>query len=107
MNETIERGFGTKRNLQEYEDEDLGPDTRVLMVAVHAEGFKSGDEEKDGGPAAVEREREVDEYPISPRLGDVVFLYNIVNVLKENYLRNILSLRSEMDLQQQTRRRRE
>ncbi len=31
------------------------------MAAVNAEGFKSGDGEEDGSPAAIEREGKVDE----------------------------------------------
>ena len=38
----------------------------MLMEAVYAKGFKSGDDHQDIGPAEVERERELDEYQISP-----------------------------------------
>lgn len=36
------------------------------MKAVYAKCFKSGDEDEGIGPAEVERERELDEYHISP-----------------------------------------
>ena len=55
-----------------------------MMAAIHAEGFKSGDDEEDGGPAAIEREGKVDEYLVSPRLGSVIFLDNVIDVLVYN-----------------------
>ena len=46
-------------DLQPEEDEDLGPDARVVVQAVDAERVERGDDDEDGRPAVVEREGEV------------------------------------------------
>ncbi len=53
----------------------------MVVQAVDAERVERGDDDEDGRPAVVEREGEVDKELVAPRLGDVVLLHNVVNVL--------------------------
>jgi hypothetical protein len=42
---------GRRRDVQAEEDEDLGPDARVVLERVHAERLKAGKDDEDGRPA--------------------------------------------------------
>lgn len=52
-------------------------------MGVDAECLECGEYNKDGGPPVVERERQVDENLIGPGFGHMVFLYDIVDVLRK------------------------
>jgi hypothetical protein len=49
------------KHLQGEEDENFGPDACTVSEAVDTEGIESGDDDKNGGPAVVKREGEVNE----------------------------------------------
>lgn len=38
-------------DVQGEEDEDLGPDAGGVVVRVHAEGLKAGEDNEESGPA--------------------------------------------------------
>ena len=76
-------GVGGRGGLEEEEgeeDKDLGPDTCVVVEGVDTEGNKGGKDDKDGSPAVVEREGEVDKDFVSGIGGLVVLLNNVVDV---------------------------
>ena len=64
---------------EEYED--LGPDASLVLPCVDAEGLEGGQNNKDGRPAVVEREGEVDEDLVSGALWLVELLHDVVDVL--------------------------
>lgn len=80
--ERVGRG-GALEEEEREEDEDLGPDPGGLLEGVDAEGLEGGEDDKDGGPAVVEGEGEVDEELVGPGLGRVIFLHDVVDVLWE------------------------
>jgi len=63
------------------EDEDLGPDPRVMMFGrIDTERLKGGQKDKNGGPSVPHGERQVHEQLIGGGLGGMVLLDDIVNV---------------------------
>jgi len=70
------------RHVQSEEHKDLCPDTSPMCHLVDTKCVKRGDNDEDGRPAVVEREGEVDEQFIAHRLGNMIFLDNIVDVLR-------------------------
>jgi len=62
------------------EDEDLGPDAGGVSEGIDAEGLEAGEENEDGRPPVVEREREVDEELIISTLRNVELLHDIVHM---------------------------
>lgn len=76
---------GRQVYIQREEGEDLGPDTSGLNGCVLAERLKRGEDDEHGGPAVVERERQVDEDLIRSALRLMVLLHDVVDVLRHNY----------------------
>lgn len=66
---------------QGEEGEDVGPDAGGLDGGVDAERFKGGEDDEDGRPAVVEREREVNEHFVRGVLRLVVLLDDVIDVL--------------------------
>lgn len=82
---TLGRGEGVGRScgLEEEEaeeDEDLGPDAGVVVVQVDTEGGESGEHDKDGRPAVVERERQVHEELVRDARWLVVLLDDVIDM---------------------------
>ena len=71
------------KGLQCEEDENFGPDACTMGETVDTKGIKRSDDDEDGGPTVVKREGEVDEELVGIRLGCVVFLDDVVDVLEE------------------------
>lgn len=62
-------GSGSTFEEEESEEsEDLGPNSRVVP-AINAKGLEGRDDEQDGCPSVVKRERQVDEHFIRQVLG--------------------------------------
>jgi len=77
------KGIGGGSGLEEEEgeeDEDLCPETGLVVGGVDAESFKSRDDDENSGPAMVEGEWEMDEELVCEALRGVVFFHNIVDV---------------------------
>jgi len=62
------RSCGTLEEEESEEDKDFGPDTSTVSVCVDTESFKCGEDDEDCCPTVVQREGEVDEEFITPRL---------------------------------------
>ena len=62
------------------EDENLGPDAGVVVVHVDTERSERGEHDKDGSPAMVEGEGQVDEELVRDIRGLVILLNNVVDV---------------------------
>lgn len=75
----MEEGLG---DLQREEDKDLGPNSGLVVDGVYTECLKGGQDDENGRPAVVERERKVDEELVRVRLRRVVFLHDVVDVLR-------------------------
>jgi len=74
---------GGRSGLKEQErkeDEDVGEDTGVVTVSVHAKGLESGDEDEESRESVPEGEGEVDPKFIVDVLGGVMLLDNVVDV---------------------------
>jgi len=76
-------GIGGRSGLKEEErkeDEDLGEDTGMVTVSVHAKGLESGDEDEESRKSMPEREGEVNPEFIVDVLGSVMLLDDVVDV---------------------------
>lgn len=62
------------------EDENFAPDARCVGSCVYAKGLEGGEDDEDGSPSVVERERKVNEDFIQSALGKIVFLDDVVDV---------------------------
>ena len=69
-----------EHDVQSKEDKDVSPDAGVLDSGVVTERLESRKDDEDSGPAVVQRERQVDEELIRPRLACVELLHDIVDV---------------------------
>jgi len=76
-------GVGSGRGLEEKEskeDKDLGEDASLVVRSVHAERFKSSEENQDGCPSVIEGERKMDEEFVPKFLAFVIFLDDVVDM---------------------------
>ena len=69
------------RHLQGKEDKDFGPDAGVVVNGVDTERLKGAQNNEDGGPPVIQRERKVDEDLISVGLRRVMLLHDVIDVL--------------------------
>ena len=74
----------TSWDSQGKENEYFRPDAGMLFVRVVTERLECRQDDEDGGPAMVEREREVDEELVGSGLRRVMLLDDVVNVLGAN-----------------------
>jgi hypothetical protein len=72
-------GGGTLEEEEGKEDEDLGPDARMVVERVDAERLKASKDDQDGGPAVVEREGQVHEELVANGARLVVLLHGVVD----------------------------
>jgi len=76
-------GVSSGCSLEEQEGEEdkyFGPDASGVLVCIDTEGVEGGEDYKDGCPAMVEGEGEVDEEFIGERLSRMMLLDNVVDV---------------------------
>lgn len=69
-------------DVQGEEYEDLSPYTGMVMEFVDTKGFESREDDKNRRPAMIKGERKMDEKLVGQRLGDMVFLDDIIDMLK-------------------------
>lgn len=69
------------RNSQGKEDKDFRPDTSMVVSGVDTECLEGAQNDEDGGPPVIQRERKVDENLISVGLGRVMLLHDVIDVL--------------------------
>jgi len=67
-------GAGGLEGQERQEDEDLGEDTVVVTVGVHAECLKSGDEHEEDRESVPQGEGEVDEHFVISAVSGVILL---------------------------------
>ena len=77
--------WGMEGDLQGEEGKDVSPDASGVDRSVDAEGLEGSQDDEDGRPAVVEREREVDEDLVRSALGLVVLLDDVVDVLRAQF----------------------
>jgi len=65
---------------QSQEHKDLSPDAGGVGESIDTEGLECGKEDKDGRPAMVEGERQVNEDLVTPRIGNMVLLHDVVDM---------------------------
>src|SRR5258705_5377735 len=73
----------SQSDLQCQEDKDFSPDTSMVGECIDTKGFECGEDNKDGSPAMVEREGQVNEDLVTPCISDMVLLYDIVDMLRK------------------------
>ena len=73
-------GTGALEEEEAEEYEDLGPDASLVLPCVDAEGLEGGQNNKDGRPAVVEREGQVNEDLVGCIARLVVLLDAVVNM---------------------------
>lgn len=84
----------TSRDAQGKEHENFGPNVGWLSKRVDAKCFKRSQDDENGCPPMIERERQVNEYFVTSVRGCVILLHDVVDVLWEN-MKRTLSLQSE------------
>lgn len=72
------------RNLQAEEDKHLGPDAGTLRGSIDAERFERRQDNQDGRPTVVKRERKMDKDLVSGALRLVVLFDNVIDMLLSN-----------------------
>lgn len=71
---------GALEKEESQEDENLGPNAGAMGESVHSKCLKSTEDNEDGSPSVVERERQVDEYFVGHFLRRMVLFDDIIDV---------------------------
>jgi len=62
------------------ENENFGPDAGGVVETTYTKGIECSNDDENGSPTMVEREREMNEKFICKRLGTVMLLYDVIDM---------------------------
>ncbi len=72
-----------QRDIQCEEDEDLSPDTSLVVKGTDTKRLEGGQDDKDSSPTVVKREWQVNKDFIGSALRRVMLFDDVVNMLAE------------------------